>query len=336
METKLTPIQRHQIIRDKLKEYNKSDIVFHSKWNRKDLLDGKILTQTLPFWYMRYSWTRPEIEGLFYAAQVYINPQFESGLDESFGHGSKSTIPRWLPPEMRQDTHYKWDIKTASHSINQHHLNSAPKNNINNKNNNKNTNPNSKKDDSNSKHTTITESPQLKKQAQRTKVNNCGNKPDIDLENKNNYINSLNFDVKVNESDVGLGIEELKPRIYKNDFKVAVAIDFGTDGTAISFCDLQNNKFINYVNVNWDGDANNSAQTNSMKKRTCLLLENKENGKCIAFGDVAQEMYLQECDIDNDPDIASPDDTSMFDLASARGVESKYLFFDHFKMALYS
>ena len=81
----LTPQERHQIIIDYLKEINKPTKVFHLRWRPGDLVDAKILRSTPMFWYMKYQWTRPQIEGMFFKARIEIDPKFDSSLQQVFG-----------------------------------------------------------------------------------------------------------------------------------------------------------------------------------------------------------------------------------------------------------
>ena len=105
--SKLTGKERDKIIKDKLAEYKKKLKVFHMRWTPGDLLDDKVLKSTPAFWYMRFGWSRQEIEGLFYAAEIYIDRVFESALDAVFGPDGKG--PRWRPPEMQEEVRGKWN-----------------------------------------------------------------------------------------------------------------------------------------------------------------------------------------------------------------------------------
>ena len=84
-EKLLTPEERHEIVMSKLKEFNKKTRVFDMRWTKGDLITDKILKQTPAFWYMRFAWTRTEVEGLFFAAQIYIDEGMDNALDAVFG-----------------------------------------------------------------------------------------------------------------------------------------------------------------------------------------------------------------------------------------------------------
>ena len=99
-----TPQERHQIIVDYLKEINKPTKVFHLRWKPGDLLNGKVLESTPMFWYMKYGWTRMEIETMFFKARCVIGPLFDMALQQTFG-GDPG--PRWrgaVPEKPKQ----KW------------------------------------------------------------------------------------------------------------------------------------------------------------------------------------------------------------------------------------
>lgn len=131
-----------------------------------------------------------------------------------------------------------------------------------------------------------------------------------DINNNNNDKNSNNQ----NNDNISC-----KPAFISiiNKFKVAVAIDFGTDGTGVSFVDLRSENCEPFTNVNWDCDSNNKAQSN-MQKKTCILLNS--NGKCIAFGDVANDKYLEPTKI-YDSSIAAPNDESIIILNNDQNEE---------------
>ena len=81
----LTPQERHDLIIGYLKEINKPTKVFHLRWRPGDLIDAKTLRSTPMFWYMKYQWNRPQIEGIFFKARIEIDPKFDSALREVFG-----------------------------------------------------------------------------------------------------------------------------------------------------------------------------------------------------------------------------------------------------------
>jgi len=89
-----TDQQRHDIIMEQLSEFGKGAQCFQLRWREDSgqLLTGDILLQTPMFWYMRYKWSRQEIEILFYKARVVMTDTFDRALDQTFG-GDKG--PRW-------------------------------------------------------------------------------------------------------------------------------------------------------------------------------------------------------------------------------------------------
>eukprot|EP01084_Bolivina_argentea_P249205 417073_1 len=87
-----TPQERHQIIVDYLKEINKPTKVFHLRWKPGELLTGKVLETTPMFWYMKYQWSREQIEAMFFKARIEIDNQFDASLQQVFGG---SAGPRW-------------------------------------------------------------------------------------------------------------------------------------------------------------------------------------------------------------------------------------------------
>merc|ERR1719242_1077854 len=88
----ITPEQRHQIIVDYLDRINKPTEVFHLRWKQGELLTGEVLESTPMFWYMKYQWSRQEIEGMFYAARCVIGPVFDQSLQQTYGG---TAGPRW-------------------------------------------------------------------------------------------------------------------------------------------------------------------------------------------------------------------------------------------------
>ena len=88
----LTKQERHDIIINYLKQINKPTKVFHLRWRPGDLLNAKILRSTPMFWFMKYQWSRQQIEEMFYRARIEIDPLFDSALQQTFG-GQPG--PRW-------------------------------------------------------------------------------------------------------------------------------------------------------------------------------------------------------------------------------------------------
>merc|ERR1711991_1287673 len=102
----LSSKERHEIIVKTLKEIKKKDKVFHLRWCPGDLLNEKILKGTPIFWYMRFGWSRKDIETVFYKAKIYIDPVLNSALNQVFGDSYDG--PRWLPPEMQDQNRELW------------------------------------------------------------------------------------------------------------------------------------------------------------------------------------------------------------------------------------
>ena len=88
----LSKQERHDLIIKYVKEIGKPTKVFHLRWRPGDLLNGKILRSTPMFWYMKYQWSREQIEGMFFRARIEIDSQFDASLRQVFG-GSPG--PRW-------------------------------------------------------------------------------------------------------------------------------------------------------------------------------------------------------------------------------------------------
>lgn len=88
----LTPEERHQIIVEYLERINKPTKVFHLRWKPGELLTGEVLESTPMFWYMKYQWSRQEIEEMFYAARCVIGPVFGQSLQQTYGG---TAGPRW-------------------------------------------------------------------------------------------------------------------------------------------------------------------------------------------------------------------------------------------------
>lgn len=83
--TGLTPKERHDIVLKYLKAIKKSPKVFHLRWKSGDFINKNVLTGTPLFWYMRYGWTRIQIETLLYKARIVIDEMLDSGLQQVFG-----------------------------------------------------------------------------------------------------------------------------------------------------------------------------------------------------------------------------------------------------------
>eukprot|EP01083_Nonionella_stella_P001035 2995_1 len=117
----LTPQERHQIIVDYLKEINKPTKVFHLRWKPGDLLNGDVLDTTPMFWYMKYTWSRAEIEALFYKARIVINDRFDKALQQTFGgspgarwRGAAPDKPKQKWREMQAEKTISWQAEQAA------------------------------------------------------------------------------------------------------------------------------------------------------------------------------------------------------------------------------
>eukprot|EP01084_Bolivina_argentea_P249204 417072_1 len=82
-----TDQQRHDIIIATLTEFGKGSQAFQLRWreNSDEYLTGEILLKTPMFWFMKYKWSRQEIETLFYKAHVVITDAFDISLQQTFG-----------------------------------------------------------------------------------------------------------------------------------------------------------------------------------------------------------------------------------------------------------
>eukprot|EP01084_Bolivina_argentea_P284012 486596_1 len=82
-----TPQQRHDIILSTLSEFGKGPQAFQLRWreNSGELLTGETLLKTPMFWFMKYKWSRSEIEALFFKARVEIDSKFDMALQQTFG-----------------------------------------------------------------------------------------------------------------------------------------------------------------------------------------------------------------------------------------------------------
>ena len=84
-DTGLTPKERHDIVLKYLKEIKKKSKVFHLRWKSGNFITKDVLVKTPLFWYMRYGWTRMQIETMLYKARVVIDDVLDSGLQQVFG-----------------------------------------------------------------------------------------------------------------------------------------------------------------------------------------------------------------------------------------------------------
>lgn len=89
-----TPQQRHDVIMQTLTTLDKGPQCFQLRWREKtgEYLTGEILLKTPMFWFMKYKWSRQEIETLFFRARVVIDEKFDMALQQTFG-GDPG--PRW-------------------------------------------------------------------------------------------------------------------------------------------------------------------------------------------------------------------------------------------------
>ena len=89
-----SPQQRHDIIIKTLSTLDKGPQCFQLRWREKtgEYLTGEILLKTPMFWFMKYKWSRQEIETLFFKARVVIDEKFDVALQQTFG-GDPG--PRW-------------------------------------------------------------------------------------------------------------------------------------------------------------------------------------------------------------------------------------------------
>ena len=91
-KTGLSPKERHKIVTKYLKEIKKKPKVFHLRWKPGDLIDGNVMKKTPLFWYMRYGWSRIQIETMLFKAKIEIDEILDNGLQQVFG-GDPG--PRW-------------------------------------------------------------------------------------------------------------------------------------------------------------------------------------------------------------------------------------------------
>eukprot|EP00484_Ammonia_sp_Unknown_P030045 CAMPEP_0197025488 /NCGR_PEP_ID=MMETSP1384-20130603/5811_1 /TAXON_ID=29189 /ORGANISM="Ammonia sp." /LENGTH=1044 /DNA_ID=CAMNT_0042454023 /DNA_START=14 /DNA_END=3148 /DNA_ORIENTATION=- len=103
---------------------------------------------------------------------------------------------------------------------------------------------------------------------------------------------------KRNMPEIKLNLDELRKK--KVNFKVHCGIDFGTAGSGFAYALAGKNEV--YTDQNWSGSKHVDVKT-----KTNILLD--RDGNCIAFGDDATDKYVR--------------------------TDSKDLFFERFKMALY-
>ena len=109
----LTKQERHDIIINYLKSINKPTKVFHLRWRPGDLLNGNILRSTPMFWYMKYQFSRQQIEEMFYKSKIQIDPLFDSSLQQVFG-GQPG--PRWNANQQQQISK-KWKQRHTENVI---------------------------------------------------------------------------------------------------------------------------------------------------------------------------------------------------------------------------
>eukprot|EP01084_Bolivina_argentea_P304262 525417_1 len=110
------------------------------------------------------------------------------------------------------------------------------------------------------------------------------------------------------------------------DFKVIVAIDFGTHGTGLGFAVLNNDEKKEgeiYIEQDWCSCVDN-------KNKTDILL--KANGNFKAFGEAALELYMNQGD-ETDSDENSDTDSDSDEKENK--FKTKDMLFESFKMALY-
>jgi len=100
-------------------------------------------------------------------------------------------------------------------------------------------------------------------------------------------------------------------------FKVFCGIDFGTDGTAFSYCLPGDDRV---YTPEWGDD-----QFIDTKLKTNILLDANDGYKTIAFGKRARDIYMNQSD----------DEDSDSDSDSELEPKPRLLFFERFKMALY-
>lgn len=97
-----TPKQRHFIIISTLAELGKGTQAFQLRWREGsgEYLTDDILLKTPMFCFVRYKWTREEIETLFFKARVVIDAKFDAALQQTFG-GEPG--PRWIEEDEDAD-----------------------------------------------------------------------------------------------------------------------------------------------------------------------------------------------------------------------------------------
>eukprot|EP01083_Nonionella_stella_P283084 963418_1 len=108
------------------------------------------------------------------------------------------------------------------------------------------------------------------------------------------------------------------------EFKVIVAIDFGTHGTGLGYAinDEKNQEI--YIEQDWGG----TRKFVDSKNKTDILLQ--YDGKFLKFGDDALEEYLNQ----GDEEGSESDDSEEEDEKQER-LAKKHMLFESFKMALY-
>ena len=117
-------------------------------------------------------------------------------------------------------------------------------------------------------------------------------------------------DLEVREAVVASDCLFIEEEEEKSKFHACVGIDFGTDGTAYSYCQLKGDEKVFY-SQSWDGKS----KAAGYKTRTDVLLKQVDDGdyEVVMFGNDAERMYIAA------------------DGKSTEGL----LFFSRFKMNLY-
>eukprot|EP00485_Elphidium_margaritaceum_P021386 CAMPEP_0202712216 /NCGR_PEP_ID=MMETSP1385-20130828/35677_1 /ASSEMBLY_ACC=CAM_ASM_000861 /TAXON_ID=933848 /ORGANISM="Elphidium margaritaceum" /LENGTH=160 /DNA_ID=CAMNT_0049372177 /DNA_START=39 /DNA_END=518 /DNA_ORIENTATION=+ len=128
----LSKQERHDIIIDYLKSINKPTKVFHLRWRPGDLLHGKILRSTPMFWYMKYQWSRPQIEEMFFKARLEIDDAFDSSLQQVFGGSAGARwrggveIPKQKKWKQRAEENARaWQGQQADKFVSRDNVNAA-------------------------------------------------------------------------------------------------------------------------------------------------------------------------------------------------------------------
>ena len=107
-------------------------------------------------------------------------------------------------------------------------------------------------------------------------------------------------------------------------FQVYCGIDFGTDGTAFSYCLPGDDKV---YTPNWGSDD----RIYGTKLKTNILLDASENYKCVGFGQGARDTYARYEASDSEEEEVSDEEIEN----NGNNKKKDLLFFEKFKMALY-